>query len=135
MGLSGRNALIGVPFYLADQRLARIEEELAVEVESDVDVMRFLRHEAGHAFNYAYRLYDREDWRRIFGPYSRPYRDRFRANPFSREYVRHILGLVRTETSRRGLRRDVRGMATPGRDWRASMPDGRRSRSSSTSIG
>src|SRR5262245_55619844 len=51
--------LIGVPFYLADNRLARIEEELAVEVESEVDAMRYLRHEAGHAFNYAYRLYDR----------------------------------------------------------------------------
>ena len=28
--------------------------------------MRFLRHEAGHAFNYAYRLYDRPDWRKAY---------------------------------------------------------------------
>ena len=27
-----------------------------------------------------------------FGPFSRPYRERYRADPFSREYVRHILG-------------------------------------------
>ena len=71
--------LIGVPFYLADPRLSRIEEEVAVEVEGEQDAMRYLRHEAGHAFNYAYRLYDRADWRQTFGPYSRPYRDRYRA--------------------------------------------------------
>src|SRR5215213_11482943 len=40
--------LIGVPFYLADPRLARLEEETAVEVEGEQDVMRYLRHEAGH---------------------------------------------------------------------------------------
>ena len=111
--------LIGVPFYLADQRLARIEEELADEVESDIDVMRFLRHEAGHAFNYAYRLYDREDWRRIFGPYSRPYRDRFRANPFSREYVRHILGWYAQKHPDEDFAETFAVWLTPGRDWRA----------------
>src|SRR5687768_5366671 len=66
--------LIGVPFYLADPRLARIEEEVAVEVEGEQDVMRYLRHEAGHAFNYEYRLYDRAHWRSTFGPDPRHYR-------------------------------------------------------------
>src|SRR5688500_11534998 len=111
--------LIGVPFYLADPRLARIEEELAVEVESEVDVMRYLRHEAGHAFNYAYRLYDRADWRRVFGPYSRPYRDRFRANPFSREYVRHILGWYAQKHPDEDFAETFAVWLTPGRDWRA----------------
>jgi len=110
--------LIGVPFYLADQRLARIEEELAVEVESEVDVMRYLRHEAGHAFNYAYRLYDLPDWRRIFGPYSRPYRDRFRANPFSRNYVRHILGWYAQKHPDEDFAETFAVWLTPGRDWR-----------------
>jgi len=110
--------LIGVPFYLADQRLARIEEELAVEVESEADVMRYLRHEAGHAFNYAYRLYDLADWRRIFGPYSRPYRDRFRANPFSREYVRHILGWYAQKHPDEDFAETFAVWLTPGRDWR-----------------
>jgi hypothetical protein len=110
--------IIGVPFYLADKRLARIEEELAVEVESDVDVMRFLRHEAGHAFNYAYRLYDRADWRRIFGPYSRPYRDRFRADPFSRDYVRHILGWYAQKHPDEDFAETFAVWLTPGRDWR-----------------
>ena len=111
--------LIGVPFYLADQRLARIEEELAVEVESETDVMRFMRHEAGHAFNYAYRLYDLADWHRIFGPYSRPYRDRFRANPFSRNYVRHILGWYAQKHPDEDFAETFAVWLTPGRDWQA----------------
>jgi hypothetical protein len=111
--------IIGVPFYLADQRLARIEEELAVEVESEVDTMRFLRHEAGHAFNYAYRLYDRADWRHMFGPYSRPYRDRFRADPFSRQYVRHILGWYAQKHPDEDFAETFAVWLTPNRDWRA----------------
>ncbi len=82
--------IIGVPFYLADKRLARIEEEQTGEIEDDQLVMMFLRHEAGHAVNYAYRLHEDAEWSELFGPFSRPYRDSFRPNPFSRQFVRHI---------------------------------------------
>jgi hypothetical protein len=81
--------------------------------------MQFLRHEAGHAFNYAYRLYDRADWRRIFGPYSRPYTDRFRADPFSREHVRHILGWYAQKHPDEDFAETFAVWLTPGRDWRA----------------
>jgi hypothetical protein len=82
--------VIGIPFYLADRRLARIEEEQTGEIEDHHAIMMFLRHEAGHALNYAYRLYENPDWADVFGPFSRPYRDSFRPNPFSRHFVRHI---------------------------------------------
>jgi hypothetical protein len=65
-------------FYLADPRLAQIEDDLALGVESDDDAMRYLRHERDTPSTYAYRLYERADWRQTFGPYSRPYRDRYR---------------------------------------------------------
>ena len=110
--------VIGVPFYLADPRLARIEEEIAVEVEGEGDVMRYLRHEAGHAFNYAYRLYDRADWRQTFGPYSRPYRERYRANPFSRDFVRHILGWYAQKHPDEDFAETFAVWLTPGLDWR-----------------
>ena len=84
--------LIGVPFYLADIRLERIEAEQAGAVESDEEAMRYLRHEAGHAVNYAFRLYDRADFSNNFGDYARPYHERYAADPLSRAYVRHILG-------------------------------------------
>jgi hypothetical protein len=110
--------LIGVPFYLVDPRLARIEAEEAIEVEDERDIMRYLRHEAGHAFNYAYRLYDRADWRQLFGPYSRPYRERYRADPFSRAYVRHILGWYAQKHPDEDFAETFAVWLTPGLDWR-----------------
>src|SRR5438477_572361 len=41
--------VIGIPFYLADKRLSRIEEEQTGEIEDDQQIMMLLRHEAGHA--------------------------------------------------------------------------------------
>ena len=110
--------LIGIPFYLADPRLRRLEEEHAIEVVGERGVMRYLRHEAGHAINYAYRLYDRPDWRRIFGPYSRPYSDRFRANPFSRDHVRHILGWYAQKHPDEDFAESFAVWLTPGKNWR-----------------
>jgi hypothetical protein len=82
--------VIGVPFYLMDRRLSRIEEEQTGEIENGPLIMMLLRHEAGHAINYAYRLHKDAEWVEMFGPFSRPYRDKFRPNPFSRNFVRHI---------------------------------------------
>jgi putative zinc-binding metallo-peptidase len=84
--------IIGVPFYLAHPQLSRIEKEIVENLETPDETMMYLRHEAGHAFNYAYVLYEDPEWHRCFGPYSRPYRENFRPNPFSREFVRHIAG-------------------------------------------
>ena len=110
--------LIGIPFYLADPRLLRLEEEFAIDVEGEHDAMRYLRHEAGHAFNYAYRLYDRPDWRQLFGPYSRPYRERYRADPFSRNHVRHILGWYAQKHPDEDFAETFAVWLTPGEDWR-----------------
>ena len=110
--------LIGVPFYLADPRLERIEDDFAEGIESDQESMRFLRHEAGHAFNYAYRLYDRADWRTTFGPYSRPYRERYQADPFSHDYVRHILGWYAQKHPDEDFAESFAVWLTPDLDWR-----------------
>jgi hypothetical protein len=89
-GCPDRTPVIGIPFYLADARLSRLEEEQTGEVEDARTVMMFLRHEAGHALNYAYRLWRRPSWSEIFGPFTKPYRDSFRPDRTSRHYVRHI---------------------------------------------
>jgi len=89
-GCPDRTPVIGVPFYLADPRLARLEEEQAGEVENPRTIMMLLRHEAGHAVNYAYRLWRRPSWGEIFGPFTKPYRDVFHPDRASRHYVRHI---------------------------------------------
>jgi hypothetical protein len=115
--------LIGVPFYLADARLSKIEEDYSSTIEGAEESMRYLRHEAGHAFNYAYRLYDRPDWRKMFGPYSRPYRDRYRADPFSHDFVRHILGWYAQKHPDEDFAETFAVWLTPGLDWR-TMYDG-----------
>ena len=83
--------VIGIPFYLADPRLMRIEEEQTGDLESDQITMMLMRHETGHAINYAYRLFEDPDWIQTFGSFSRPYRDRFQPKPFSRQFVRHLV--------------------------------------------
>jgi hypothetical protein len=90
-GCPSGEPVIGIPWYLADQRAAELERELN-DIENEREVMMYLRHEAGHAFNYAYELYRTENWRELFGPFRRPYRDDFAFVPFSRDYVRHIAG-------------------------------------------
>ncbi|MGD0726815.1 MAG: hypothetical protein ABSB63_14790 [Spirochaetia bacterium] len=97
-GCPDRVPVVGIPFYLADPKLRRLEKEQTGEIEDETDIMKLLRHEAGHALNYAYRLWEREEWRTIFGVFTRPYREDFRPERWSRQFVRHIeaYGLGRT---------------------------------------
>jgi hypothetical protein len=111
--------LIGVPFYLVDRRLERLEEEMSGAVEDDGEAMRYLRHECGHAMNYAFKLYERADWQQTFGSFSRPYRERYRADPFSREHVRHILGWYAQKHPDEDFAETFAVWLTPGLDWRS----------------
>ena len=90
-GCPSGEPVIGLPFYLANPALAQIEKEMN-DLEDNKEIMMYLRHEAGHAFNYAYRLYNRPEWKEVFGWFRRPYRDNYRPVPFSRNYVRHMAG-------------------------------------------
>ena len=111
--------LIGVPFYLVDRRLERLESEMSGSVEDDAEAMRYLRHECGHAVNYAFNLYERADWRRTFGSFSQPYRERYRADPFSRAYVRHILGWYAQKHPDEDFAETFAVWLTPELDWRS----------------
>ena len=111
--------LIGVPFYLADERLERIEAEHAGVVESDEEAMRYLRHEAGHALNYAFRLYAREEFATVFGDYGRPYDEHYRADPLSRDHVRHILGWYAQKHPDEDFAETFAVWLTPDADWRS----------------
>ena len=70
------------------------------------------------SFNYAYRLYTTPEWRELFGPFFRAYRDDYRPVPFSKQLRAAHRRLVRAEASRRGLRRDVRRLADAAQAWR-----------------
>jgi len=90
-GCPSGEPVIGIPFYLADPKLSRLEKEMN-DLEDSRQIMMYLRHEAGHAINYAYALYKTPEWKEQFGPFRRPYRDQYRPVPFSRNFVRHMEG-------------------------------------------
>lgn len=89
-GCPDKVPIIGIPFHLADNRLIRIEKEMGYTTYDKRDLMVLLRHEAGHAINYAYELYEEEEWREVFGDFyaTYPANFRFKFNPFSRSYVK-----------------------------------------------
>ena len=111
--------IIGVPFYLADARLERIEAEMSAGIESDAESMKYMRHECGHAINYAFELYERADWLATFGRYAQPYRERYRTDPFSRDHVRHILGWYAQKHPDEDFAETFAVWLTPNADWRA----------------
>jgi hypothetical protein len=85
--------VIGVPFHLADPALCNLLGQTSgIEVENDMTMMRILRHEAGHAFNYAYRLYDKPEWKALFGSFSQPYQEDYQVDPSSTRFVHHLAG-------------------------------------------
>ena len=110
--------VIAIPFYLADPRLSRLEGEMTgVESETDSEIMMCLRHEAGHALNYAYRLPSNPEWHRVFGPYMRPYREEYRPEPFSDRYVRHFKGWYAQKHPDEDFAETFAVWLTPGSDW------------------
>ncbi len=109
--------VIGIPFYLADPQLARLEREMN-DLEDAREIMMYLRHEAGHAFNYAYRLYTSPEWRKRFGPFNRRYRDHYRPVPFSRRFVRHIAGWYAQKHPDEDFAETFAVWLTPRSGWR-----------------
>ncbi len=108
--------IIGIPYYLADEKVRNATEEV-VEGENEAEILRYLRHEMGHVFSYAYRLYAREDWNNLFGPYSRPYLENYTYKPFSRDYVRHIAGWYAQKHPDEDWAETFAVWLTPESDW------------------
>jgi hypothetical protein len=116
--------IIGIPFFLANQKLRKIKGQLTgSEVESDADLMKILRHEAGHAFNYAYRIYEDPEWGRIFGKFSTPYKERYNAKPFDPGYVRHVAGWYVQKHPDEDFAETFAVWLAPDSDWRRKYAD------------
>jgi Putative zinc-binding metallo-peptidase len=113
--------VIGVPFYLADPALGNLLGQMSgIEVENDVTVMMILRHEAGHAFNYAYRLYDKPEWKTLFGQFSQPYQEDYQVDPSSTRFVRHLEGCYAQKHPDEDFAETFAVWLTPYSDWRTA---------------
>jgi hypothetical protein len=116
-GCPSGEPVIGVPFYLADPKLMRLEKEMN-DIEDQREIMMYLRHEAGHAINYAYELYKTPEWREMFGPFRRPYRDFYKPVAFSRQYVRHMAGWYAQKHPDEDFAETFAVWLTPRSNWR-----------------
>ena len=119
-GVPFQTVAIAIPFYLARPELTAIHEERIGHVEGfdRADILRYLRHEMGHVVNYAYRLYDDEEWILRFGSITQPYEDDYRPEPFSRRFVRHLPGWYAQKHPDEDWAETFAVWMTPGLDWR-----------------
>src|SRR5438045_7809045 len=64
---------IFIPFFLVHDRLRALEKTMMLEVEGGTpeSFMKLIRHEAAHAYSYAYYLPRKKKWQEAFGKYSR----------------------------------------------------------------
>jgi len=84
---------IFIPFFLVHDRLRTLERRMMLEVEGETPewFMKLIRHEAGHAYSYAYQLQRKKKWQRCFGHTTEEETpSTYRPRPFSRSYVVHL---------------------------------------------
>jgi hypothetical protein len=118
---------IAIPFYLAKPELEELQAQEVGHIEgvSRPDILRYLRHEMGHVVNYAFRLYEQQEWVKLFGSITQPYIEEYRPQPFSRRFVRHLPGWYAQKHPDEDWAETFAVWMTPppqtpdGRDWRS----------------
>ena len=119
-GVGTGTVAIGIPFYLARPDLTTLHAERIGHIEgfNRADILRYLRHEMGHVVNYAYCLYEQEDWVKHFGSITQPYLEAYRPEPFSRRFVRHLPGWYAQKHPDEDWAETFAVWMTPTMDWR-----------------
>ncbi len=112
---------IFVPFYLAHDRLRQLERNIILEVEGESPewFMKLIRHEAAHAYAYAYQLFRKRKWQRTFGRTSAEETPScYRPRPYSRSYVVHLDDWYAQSHPDEDFAETFAVWLTPGLDWR-----------------
>jgi hypothetical protein len=112
---------IFVPFFLVHDRLRKLERKMILEVEGETPewFMRLMRHEAAHAYSYAYQLYKRKKWQWTFGLASKEETEFYHPRPYSRSYVVHLDDWYAQSHPDEDFAETFAVWLTPGLDWRA----------------
>ena len=117
---------IFIPFFLAHDRLRELERKIILEVEGETPewFMKLIRHEAAHAYAYAYQVFRKRKWRRTFGRSSAQATPSFyRPRPYSRSYVVHLDDWYAQSHPDEDFAETFAVWLTPGLDWRARYQD------------
>jgi hypothetical protein len=112
---------IFVPFFLVHERLRALERTMMLEVEGETPewFMRLMRHEAGHAYSYAYQLQRKKRWQNCFGRTSHESTPTtYRPRPFSRSYVVHLEDWYAQAHPDEDFAETFAVWLTPELDWR-----------------
>lgn len=112
---------IFVPFFLAHDRLRALEKTMMLEVEGGTKdwFMKLIRHEAAHAYSYAYRIPKKKKWQHTFGRTSRDQTpDFYRPHPFSRSYVVNLDDWYAQSHPDEDFAETFAVWLTPDGDWR-----------------
>ena len=116
---------IFVPFFLVHERLRKLERKMILEVEGETPewFMKLMRHEAGHAYSYAFQLYKKKRWQQTFGLASTEETDFYRPRPYSRSYVMHLDDWYAQSHPDEDFAETFAVWLTPGLDWRERYKD------------
>jgi len=111
---------IFIPFYLVHDRLRELERKMTLEVEGETPewFMRLMRHEAAHAYSYAYGLYKKKRWQQTFGLASTEEKEFYRPRPYSRSYVVHLGDWYAQSHPDEDFSETFAVWLTPDLDWR-----------------
>ncbi|MBW7909231.1 MAG: hypothetical protein H3C50_10020 [Kiritimatiellae bacterium] len=111
---------IFIPFFLVHERLRKLERKMILEVEGETPewFMKLMRHEAAHAYSYAYRLQRKKKWQETFGLASQEDTGFYRPRPYSHSYVIHLDDWYAQAHPDEDFAETFAVWLTPGLDWR-----------------
>ncbi len=117
---------IFIPFFLVHDRLRALERTMMLEVEGGTRdwFMKLMRHEAAHAYSYAYELQRKKSWQQVFGQTTEEGTpDTYRPRPFSRSYVVHLDDWYAQSHPDEDFAETFAVWLTPELDWREQYAD------------
>jgi len=116
---------VAIPFYLTRADLTELHRRQTGHVEGarTRDILRYLRHEVGHAVSYAYLLYEEKGFIERFGSMTQPYIEEYRPTPFSRRHVCHLPGWYAQKHPDEDWAETFAVWLTPGINWRSTYAD------------
>ena len=113
--------VIFIPFFLIHDRLRKLERNMMLEVEGETAdwFLKLIRHETAHAYAYAYQVFRKKKWQRLFGLTSTDETPQFyRPRPYSRSYVLHLDDWYAQSHPDEDFAETFAVWLTPGLDWR-----------------
>jgi hypothetical protein len=117
---------IFIPFFLVHERLRKLERSMMLEVEGETPgwFMKLIRHEAAHAYAYAYQFFKKRAWQRVFGRSSNDDTPQFyRPRPYSRSFVVHLDDWYAQSHPDEDFAETFAVWLTPTLDWRNRYKD------------